>query len=139
LPQPQMQRVEPAVAAKRLAEADEDAKRALALMEKLAKRPNETDEQFQKRKAALQSEAHGALGMVHLQRDEPEKAIEAFKTAVSLEATPDPEIYYRLGEVYANEGKKAEAIEAFTKASELGQGTPIKDFADKEIEKLKKQ
>jgi len=139
LPQPQMQRVDPALAAQRLAEANEDAQRALALMDKLAKRPNETDEQFQKRKAALQSEAHGALGMVHLQRDEPDKAIEEFKTAVSLEAEPDPQIYYRLGEVYANEGKKTEALEAFTKASELGQGTPIKDFADKEIEKLKKQ
>jgi tetratricopeptide (TPR) repeat protein len=108
-------------------------------MEKLAKRPNETDEQFQKRKAALQSEAHGALGMVHLQKDEPDKAIEEFRIAVSLEAEPDPQICYRLGEVYANEGKKAEAIEAFTKASELGRGTPIKDLAEQEIEKLKKQ
>jgi tetratricopeptide (TPR) repeat protein len=139
LPQPQMQRVEPAIAAKRLAEADEDAKRALSLMDKLAKRSDETDEQFQQRKAALQSEAHGALGMVHLQKDEPDKAIEEFKTAVSLETTPDPQIYYRLGEVYANEGKKTEALEAFTKASELGRSTPIKDLADQEIEKLKKQ
>jgi tetratricopeptide (TPR) repeat protein len=139
LPQPHMQRVEPAIAAKRLAEADEDAKRALALMEKLAKRPNEADEEFQKRKAALQSEAHAALGMVHLQRDEPDKAIEEFKIAVSLEAEPDPQIYFRMGEVYDNEGKKAEAIEAFTKASESGRGTPIKDLADQEIEKLKKQ
>ena len=138
LPQPQMQRVETALAAKRLAEADEDAKQALALMEKLTKRPDETDEQFQHRKAALQSEAHGALGMVHLQRDEPDKAIEEFKTAVSLEAAPDPQIYYRLGEVYANEDKKAEALEAFTKASELGRGTPIKELADQEIENLKK-
>jgi len=139
LPQPQMQRVEPAIAAKRLAEADEDAKRALALMDKLAKRPNETDEQLQERKSALQSEGHAALGMVHLQRDEPDKAIEEFKTAVSLEATPEPQIYYRLGEVYANEGKKTEALAAFTKASELGQGTPLKDLADQEIQKLKKQ
>ena len=139
LPQPQMQRVEPAIAAKRLAEADEDAKRALSLMDKLAKRSDETDEQFQQRKAALQSEAHGAFGMVHLQKDEPDKAIEEFKTAVSLETTPDPQIYYRLGEVYANEGKKTEALEAFTKASELGRSTPIKDLADQEIEKLKKQ
>jgi len=79
------------------------------------------------------------LGMVHLQRDEPDKAIEEFKTAVSQEAAPDPQIYYRLGEVYANEDKKAEALEAFTKASELGRGTPIQDLADQEIEKLKKQ
>jgi tetratricopeptide (TPR) repeat protein len=139
LPQPQMQRVEPGEGAKRLTEANEDANRALALMDKLAKRPNEKEEEFQKRKAALQSEAHAALGMVHLQKDESDKAIEEFKTAVSLEAAPDPQIYYRLGEVYANEGKKTEALGAFTKASELGQGTPIKDFADREIEKLKKQ
>jgi tetratricopeptide (TPR) repeat protein len=108
-------------------------------MDKLAKRPNETDEQFQKRKAALQSEAHAALGMVHLQRDEPDKAIEEFKVAVSREAEPGPQTYYLLGEVYANEGKKAEVLEAFTKASELGQGTPIKDLADQEAAKLKKQ
>ncbi len=137
LPQPQMQRGPDA--AQRLAQAQQYAKRALSLMDKFPKQPNEADEQFQKRKGALLSEAHGALGMVYLQSDQPDKAIEEFKTAVSLDPTPDPQIYYRLGEVYANEGKKNDALAAFTKASELSQGTPLKEYADREIEKLKKQ
>jgi tetratricopeptide (TPR) repeat protein len=139
LPQPKMQRSSPAESAKRLSESEEDAKRALSLVDKLPKQPNETDEQFQKRKSGFLSDAHEALGMVHLQRDESDKAIEEFKTAISQSVSPNPQLYYRLGEVYANDGKKSEAVEAFTKASEQGQGTVMKELADREIDKLKKQ
>ena len=138
LPQPRMQRGSPAEAATRLSESEGDARRVLSLMEKFPKQANETDEQFQKRKSALLSEAHTALGMVHLQRDESDKAIEEFKTAISLLVSPNPQLFYRLGEVYANDGRKNESLEAFTKASERGQGTVMKELADLEIEKLKK-
>lgn len=139
LPQPRMQRGDPGEATKKLSESEEYAKRVLSLIDKFPKQTNETDEQFQKRKSALLSDAHEALGMVHLQRDESDKAIEEFKTAISLLVSPNPQLFYRLGEVYANDGKKNEALEAFTKASEQGQGTVMKELADREIEKLKKQ
>lgn len=139
LPQPRMLQASPEVVAQRLSTADTYANRALKLIDGLPKSANETDEQFQKRKANLASDAHTALAMVYIQRDGSGKAIEEFKTAISLASKPVPHLYFRLGEVYANEGKKAEAIEAFTKASQLGQGTALQKYADDRIEALKKE
>jgi tetratricopeptide (TPR) repeat protein len=79
------------------------------------------------------------LAMVNMHRGDSGKAIEEFKTAISLTTKPNPQLYFRLGEVYANQGKKAEAIEAFTKASALGQGTVLQQYADDRLAALKKE
>jgi tetratricopeptide (TPR) repeat protein len=139
LPQPRMVQASPEVAAQRLSTADTYANRALKVIDGLPKSANETDEQFKNHKASLASDAHTALAMVCMQRDDSGKAIEEFKAAISLAAKPNPQLYFRLGEVYANEGKKAEAIEAFTKASELGQGTVLQKYADDRIQELRKK
>jgi hypothetical protein len=44
-----------------------------------------------------------------------------------------------LGEVYSSAGKKQEAIEAFSKASELGKGTVVETYANQSIEQLKQK
>jgi tetratricopeptide (TPR) repeat protein len=139
LPQPRMLQGSPGEAAQRLSLAETYANRALKLIDSLPARTNESPEQLQKRKAALASDAHTALGMVCMDRDESPKAIEELKTAVSLTQTPNPQLYFRLGEVYENEGKKNEAFEAFTKASELGHGTVLQQYADQRIAELKKK
>jgi tetratricopeptide (TPR) repeat protein len=138
LPQPRMLRAEPQAATQRLITAESYARRALKLVEGLPRTPNETDDQLQKRKASLASDAHTALAMVNMQRGESANAIEEFKTAISLATQPNPQLYFRMGEVYANDGHKAEAIEAFTKAAELGQGTALQKYADGRIAALKK-
>ncbi len=135
---------------KKLTEAETDANRALQLIEKLPKQGTETDGQLKKRKDSIASEPHGSLGMIHLQRasltltggmdaDELNKAAQEFKQSVDLTEHPAPQNYYRLGEVYANENKLDEAIAAFSKASEVGQGSGIQEYADKQIETLKKK
>ena len=149
LPQPQMMRGNEIDKEKKLAEAEKYANRALQLIEQLPRQPNETDEQFQKRKTQISTEPHSALGMVHLQRsamaleapdpDELAKAAQEYKTAVSLADRPNPQDYYRLGEAYGLLKKLDEAMEAFSKASELGQGTVLKTYADERIEDLKKR
>lgn len=139
LPQPRMLQGGPDVSTQRLSVAETYANRALKLINGLPTQANETDEQLRKRMAALASDAHAALAMVYAQRDQSDKAIEEFKLAISLAANPNPQLYFRLGEVYANEGKKAEAIEAFTKASELAQGTMLKQYADQRIQDLQKK
>ena len=123
---------------RRLAEAEDYARRALALTDKVPKKADETDEQYQKRKAGLVSDGHAALGMVYLQRDDTDKAIPEFQTAIASAPKPNPLLYFRLGEIYANNGKKAEAIEAFKKASQFGEGTVLKQYADQQIQALKK-
>jgi tetratricopeptide (TPR) repeat protein len=136
--QPRMLRIAPSVAAQQLATAENYADRALQLLEGLPKRANETDAQLRKRKSALAADAHTALAMVHMYRDELSKAIEELRTAISLSEVSNPQLYFRLGEVYADYGKKAEAIEAFTKASELGRGTVLQKHAEERIQALKK-
>jgi len=138
LPQPRMLQGSQEEASQRLSLAETYANRALKLMDSVPARTNETPEQLQKRKGGLASDAHAALGMVYMDRDESQKAIEELKTAVSLTQTPNPQLYFRLGEVYENEGKKNEALEAFTKASELGKGTVVQKYADEQIQALKK-
>jgi len=138
LPQPRMLQGSAAEITQRLSLAETDANRALKLINGLPTQANETDEQLKKRMAALASDAHTALAMVYMQRDESQKAVEEFKMAISLTEKPNGQLYFRLGEVYANEGKKKEAIEAFAKASELGQGTVLQQYAAERIEALKK-
>jgi tetratricopeptide (TPR) repeat protein len=139
LPQPRMLQGSAAEITQRLSLAETYANRALKLIDNVPSQPNETPEQLQKRKASLASDAHTALAMVCMERDQTEKAAEEFKTAISLTAKPNAQLYFRLGEVYANEGKNKEAIEAFTKASELDQGTVLRQYAAERIEALKKQ
>ena len=151
LPQPQMMKGNELDKEKKLAEAETDANHALEVIERIPKQPNETDDAFKKRKGEVSSEPHAALGMIHLQRstivsvtggmdpDELSKSALEYQQAVTVTDRPQPEDYFRLGEVYENQNKLDDAIAAFSKASELGQGSGIQSFADRQIELLKKK
>jgi len=149
LPQPQMlNNVSDAEKEKRLNTAADYAQKALTEINQLPKQPKETDAAYQKRKDQIAAGAYASLGMVHLERSrmalegldqgELAKAEENYKTAISKSDTPNPADYYRLGEVYAGENKLADAINAFTKAGQLAQGTIIQQLADQQIQALKK-
>jgi tetratricopeptide (TPR) repeat protein len=148
LPQPQYLNNHEADRDKILQEAESEAGRALQLISQIPKQPNETDADLQTRLARVASPVHASLGMVHLDlasealagpdKDELAKAEQEFKTAVTTDR-PDPTDYYRLGEVYKLEGKLDDAIGAFTKASEIGQATMIKAYADRQVEELKRR
>jgi len=130
-----------------LADAETYANKAIGLVDKLQKQPNQTDEQFQKSKSSILGQLHGSLGLVHLQRsaegltgpdkDELAKAEQEYKLAVSVTDRPDPSYYFRLGEAYTSDGKLDEALGAFSKASELGQGSVLKTYADQRIQQIK--
>ncbi|HLY61712.1 MAG TPA: hypothetical protein VKV95_13275 [Terriglobia bacterium] len=151
LPQPQMMKGNELDKEKKLAEAEADANHALEIIDKIPKQPNEMDDAFKKRKGEVASEPHAALGMIHLQRstmvsvtggmdaDELTKSAQEYQQAVTVTDHPQPEDYFRLGEVYANQNKLDDAIAAFSKASELGQGSGIQTYADRQIEALKKR
>jgi tetratricopeptide (TPR) repeat protein len=139
LPQPRMLQGAPEQATQQLATAEEYAGRALKLIDAMPAKPNENNEQFKKRKDALASDAHTALATVYMERDESAKSIDQFKTAISLSPTPNPQIYFRLGEVYAHSGKNPEAIEAFTRAAELGRGTVLEQYAQQRLAELEKK
>lgn len=131
---------------KQLTLAEHYAQDALQAMENQKKPPSELDADFAKRKADYIASIHADMGMIHLDRaqlssmgldtDELTKAEAEYKLAISLTDHPEANDYFRLGDVYRVEGKVDDAIAAYTKASELGQG-PVKDFADQQIENLK--
>lgn len=145
LPLPQA--AQGADADKRLAEAEADANKAMQMISQLSKPPNLTDEQFQQNKEAVTAQAHAALGMVHLERAsqglsgpdaaELSKAQKEYQAAVSG-SNPNPEDYFRLGEAYAMDNKIDQAIEAFTKASQLSQGQ-LQALADQRLKTMKEK
>jgi len=147
-PQPQYLNNHKAEQEKILQDTQTRANHALELIAKLPKQATESDEDYQKRLAEIGSQVHGPLGMFHLEmanqglsgpdKTELGKAEEEFNAAVSKTAHPDPRDYYRLGETYKLDGKIDDAIQAFTRAGELGQGTLIKTYADQQVAELKK-
>ena len=149
LPQPQLMKGSDIDKEQKLTQAENYAKQALQLIDQLPRQPSDTDEIVQKRKAELSREPHSALGMIHLQRssmglagpdkDELAKSEEEYQQAVTLGERPNHADYYRLGEARNLLGKIDEAIQAFTKAGELGEGTVIKTFADQRIAELSKR
>ncbi len=149
LPQPQYLRGNAAYRGRILQEALSDAGHALQLISQIPKQTNETDAEYQKRLADFASVIHGPLGMVHLElasggrtgldKAELAKAEQEFTTAVSTSSHPDPRDYYRLGEAFGLDGKWDDAIQAFTKAGKLGEGTTIKAYAYEQIAQMKKR
>ena len=148
MPQPQYINNHKAEQEKILQDTQTRANHALELIAKLPKLPTESDEDYQKRLGEIGSQVHGPLGMFHLEmanqslsgmdKTELGKAEEEFNAAVSKTAHPDPRDYYRLGEAYKLDGKIDDAIQAFTRAGELGQGTLIKTYADQQVAELQK-
>ena len=149
LPQPQYLNKHPTDRDKILQEAENEANRALQLIPQIPKQAGEADADYKKRLAGLASEVHSALGMVHLDlasegltgwdKAELAKSEQEFTTAVSASEHPDPRDYCRIGEIYDVEGRLDDAIQAYTKASQAGQGTAIKTFADEQVAQLKKR
>lgn len=138
LPQPKLLGSPNEVGA-RLSEAAADAQRALALLEKLPRRPEETDEEFPARKGSLAADAHFALGMGEMQQDQFDKAVAEYLAAISSTSKPTFQYYYRLAEAYASEGQVSQAIDSLEKASALGRGTPMQKYADDFISELRQK
>jgi len=149
LPQSQLGRGADLDKEQKLAQAEGYAQQAIQLIDQLPKQPNQSDEEFQRAKAEVAWEPHSALGMIHLERslmalqppdkEELAKAEQEYQMAVSMANRPLAQDYFRLGEVRTMLNNVDGAIEAFTKAGELGQGTLIKTYADQKVQELSKR
>jgi len=146
IPTPQFIKMHGGDEDQQLNKAESYALAAIQAINDVKKPPNVPDADFAGRKAAFISEIHADLGMIHLDRAEEglmgldkqelAKAENEYRLAVTGTDHPDPSAYYRLGESCRLQNKVDDAIAAFTKASEIGQG-PVKQYADDAIEKLK--
>lgn len=90
----------------KLKAAEGYANKALDVL-KTAPRPNPqiTDQQWEMAKKDLGSQAHEAFGLAAFARNQPDKAVEEFKLAISQAAQADPSTSVRLAAAY-NQGKK---------------------------------
>jgi tetratricopeptide (TPR) repeat protein len=146
IPTPQFIKLHQADEEQQLTKAENYAQEAVQAANDLKKPANVEDADFVRRKATYIADIHADLGMIHLDRaqlglmglDQGElaNAEKEYRQAVSNTDHPDPTAYYRLGETCRLEGKLDDAIAAFTKASELG--GPVKQYADQQVELVKK-
>ncbi|MBV9342775.1 MAG: tetratricopeptide repeat protein [Acidobacteria bacterium] len=74
-----------------------------------------------------------------MQRNDFDKAITEYQTAISSTKKPTFQYYYRLAEAEASEGRTPEAIQALQKASELARGTPMQKYAEDFMSELEKK
>ena len=133
-----------------LGQSETDANRALQLLSGVQPPPNVTPAQFDNGKKAIEAQLHASLGMAHLEKavlapspkgpdpNELSAAEQEFKTAVTG-PQPNPQDYYRLGEVYARENKLDDSISAFSQAAHLGQGTRMEELANHMVSQLQAQ
>lgn len=150
LPLPQALTGTPVQKQQQLGQSENDANRALQLLNTVQPPPNVSPAQFDNGKKMIEAQLHASLGMAHLEkavltpssagpdRNELSAAEQEFKSAVSS-PKPNPQDYYRLGEVYARENKLDDAISAFTQAAHLGQGTVMEKLANHMVSELQTQ
>jgi tetratricopeptide (TPR) repeat protein len=101
----------------KLAKADKYAKAALDASKDMPKpRPDITDQEWEGAKKDLQAQAYEAMGQTALLRKKYEEAIADYKQAISVQATPDPATWVRMGQAYEDAGKWDDATEALDKA-----------------------
>ncbi len=81
-------------------------------------------------------EANKNLGLFSMQSRQFDRAIERFKTVVSLQ--PDAESYFYLATSYENIGLKHEAIAAFEKSRDLAADPTLTQFINRKIDELSK-
>ncbi|MBK1440602.1 tetratricopeptide repeat protein [Parapedobacter sp. ISTM3] len=81
-------------------------------------------------------EANKSLGLFSMQSRQFDRAIDRFKTVVSIQ--PDAESYFYLATSYENIGLKREAIAAFEKSRDLAADPTLTQFINRKIDELSK-
>ena len=99
-----------------LERAEKSARRALELLASAKAPLRVTPEDWTRAVSEYRARAHGALGMVLFKRGDTMTAIQEFEAAVA-DASGDAQLHYRLGKLYAVNGRVAEAREHLRKAA----------------------
>jgi tetratricopeptide (TPR) repeat protein len=118
-----------------LAQAESYAHRALEEIAKIRIPRELSMEQWDVRKHQMQSQAHGVLGVVALQRGQSQPAIGEFEMAISLVPKPEGVQFLRLGLALSSAGRKNDAEQKLRRAAELGP-EPVRGVATDQLRKL---
>lgn len=74
------------------------------------------------------------LGLFSMKSGQFNKAVDRFKTVISVD--PKPEAYFYLATSYENLGMKKEAIAAYEKSKELAADPGLTNFVDRKVKEL---
>ncbi len=121
-----------------LSQAEKDARHAIGQIESQRISRKVSVQQWTEQKNEMESEAHGALGIVALERKQNDAAIHEFKVAINLASQPKGIQFLRLGLALRSSGASNEAQENFRHAAELGPD-PVRRLASEELKKLSPQ
>lgn len=86
--------------------------------------------------SSFTARAHSSLGLVRFKRNDTAGAITEFESAIAAHIPADPPVHYRLGRLYALEGRPAEAKRHLELAVRTGDNT-LRGLAQAALEGLK--
>lgn len=103
----------------KLQRAEKYSKRALELLEAMAKPAHLTDEEFARAKNEKLAMAHSGLGMVHFRRNQAAEMVAEFELSTRLSASPDPVELYLLGDAYQRAKRYTDAADVLGRCAEV--------------------
>lgn len=84
----------------------------------------------------MRSRIHASLGLIAFKRDQPQVAIQELEAAEAIMPEPDPVILYRLGRLYREAGRVAEAIAKLKRVAQMEEPT-LSRLANDELRSMK--
>jgi len=122
-------------AQQKLAKVESYGKKAIEVIEAMAKPESLSEEDFTKAKSDKLSMAHSGLGVINMHRGRYADMAVELETATKLSITPDPVDFYLLGVAYEQSRRFGEAATAYEKCTESG---PLTDSCKRKAAAVKK-
>jgi tetratricopeptide (TPR) repeat protein len=107
---------------RRLDKAEVYEKQALEILPTMPKPEGTTDEQFAKAKAAAESQAHSALGLIYFRRQDVANSVSEMQKALTGQPNPDPVDLYVLGVGQFALKRYSDAADSFHKCGQIPGG-----------------
>ena len=109
-------------AERRLDIAEKYETHALAVLPSITKPAGITDEQFDKTKTELTSQAHSGLGLVYFRRQQYENSVKELQQSTQIGSQPDPVDFYVMGVELKQLNRLGDAADAFQKCGNISSG-----------------
>jgi tetratricopeptide (TPR) repeat protein len=103
---------------RRLDKAESYEKQALDYLPTMPKPEGTTDEQFAKAKAAAESQAHSALGLIYFRRQDVANSVSEMQKALTGQANPDAVDLYVMGVGQVALKRYSDAVDSFHKCGQ---------------------
>lgn len=121
--------------AEQLARSEEYARKELELSKTIRVPSDISPQEWQEMRGHLDAMSHASLGLIAYKRGDPKTAIRELESAMTLEHSPDPGQYYRLGLLYRVTGNFPKAKEMLRSAAQSG-NSAMRRLAEAELNSL---